>query len=55
MPLNMYVYPVNDDAVLPEAFTKYSVPVDQPLLLSSDDVGANRDAWVEQWTQIFGT
>jgi thiamine transport system substrate-binding protein len=54
MPLNMYVYPVNDQASLPEAFTKYSVTVDQPLLLSSDDVGANRDNWVEQWTQIFG-
>ena len=55
MPLNMYVYPVNDQATLPEAFTKYSVQVDQPLLLSSDDVGTNRDTWVEQWTQIFGT
>ena len=55
MPLNMYVYPVNDQATLPEAFTKYSVTVDQPLMLSSDDVGANRDNWVEQWTQIFGT
>lgn len=55
MPLNMYVYPVNDQATLPEAFTKYSVRVDRPFLLSSDDVGANRDAWVEQWTQIFGS
>ena len=55
MPLNMYVYPVNNGATLPEAFTKYSVQVDEPLLLPSDEVGANRDAWVEQWTQIFGT
>jgi thiamine transport system substrate-binding protein len=55
MPLNMYVYPVNEDATLPEAFTKYSVQVDEPLLLPSDEVGANRDGWVEQWTQIFGT
>jgi thiamine transport system substrate-binding protein len=55
MPLNMYVYPVNDRAALPEAFTKYSVEVDQPLLLSSDEVGANRDTWIEQWTQIFGS
>ncbi len=55
MPLKMYVYPVNDQATLPEAFTKYSVQVDQPWLLSSDDVGANRDAWVQQWTQIFGS
>jgi thiamine transport system substrate-binding protein len=55
MPLNMYVYPVNDQATLPEAFSKYSVPVDQPLLLPSETVGANRDTWIEQWTQIFGT
>jgi thiamine transport system substrate-binding protein len=55
MPLNMYVYPVNEDATLPEAFTKYSVQVDEPLLLPSDEVGANRDTWIEQWTEIFGT
>lgn len=55
MPLNMYVYPVNGRAALPEAFTKYAVEVDRPLLVSSDEVGEHRDTWIEQWTQIFGS
>jgi thiamine transport system substrate-binding protein len=53
MPLNMYVYPVTDDAVLPEAFTKFSVVVDDPLMLSPEEVGEHRDAWIEEWTDIF--
>lgn len=55
MPLNMYVYPVNGQATLPEAFTKYAVQVDDPLLVPSDRVGANRDRWIEQWSAIFGS
>jgi thiamine transport system substrate-binding protein len=55
MPLNMYVYPVNRDATLPEAFSKYSVVVDEPLLLPTDVVGMNRDRWIEEWTRIFGS
>jgi thiamine transport system substrate-binding protein len=55
MPENMYVYPVIESAVLPEAFVKYSVPITDPLMLPVDDVGANRDAWIEEWTRIFGS
>jgi thiamine transport system substrate-binding protein len=55
MPLNMYVYPVSGAAVLPEAFTKYSVVVEDPLMLAPDIVGDNRDTWIEQWTAIFGS
>jgi thiamine transport system substrate-binding protein len=55
MPLNMYVYPVNKLATLPESFTKYSTVVDKPLLLSVEEVGQNRDAWIEQWTAIFAS
>jgi thiamine transport system substrate-binding protein len=54
LPLSMYVYPVSDQATLPEAFTKYAAEVDDPLLLPSDQVGANRDRWIEQWSAIFG-
>jgi thiamine transport system substrate-binding protein len=55
MPLQMYVYPVNGSAEVPEAFTKYSVVVDDPLLLPADVVAANRDAWLEEWTRLFGS
>ena len=55
MPENMYVYPVRDDASLPDAFVRYSVTIDDPLEIAPEEVGENRDAWVEQWTDIFGT
>jgi thiamine transport system substrate-binding protein len=51
----MYVYPVNGDAALPEAFTKFSTVVDDPLMLPPEQVGENRDTWIEQWTAIFGS
>ena len=50
MPLNMFVYPVNTKAVLPDEFVKYSVVPDKPLLLSPDEIAANRDKWIDQWT-----
>ena len=50
MPLQMFVYPVNQKAALPEAFTKYSqIPV-QPAVLTPDEIATNRDAWIEAWT-----
>jgi len=51
MPLNMYVEPVNGDAAEPPEFTQYvTVPAD-PLSLPPEQIAANRDAWVTEWTQ----
>lgn len=51
MPLNMYVEPVNGDAVEPPELTRYaSLPAD-PLSLPPDQISANREAWVTTWTQ----
>jgi thiamine transport system substrate-binding protein len=52
MPLNMFVYPVLPSAVLPEAFIKYSGIVADPVILDPMTVGDNRDALIQQWTQI---
>jgi thiamine transport system substrate-binding protein len=52
MPLNMYVYPVVDDATLPDVFTKFAVVPDQPLSLPPDQIAANRDQWIDQWTTV---
>jgi thiamine transport system substrate-binding protein len=50
MPLQMFVYPVNPDAKLPDAFVKYAQIPDQPATLSPDDIDKNRDAWIQAWT-----
>jgi thiamine transport system substrate-binding protein len=50
MPLNMFVYPAITKALLPDAFAKYSVVPEQPLTLPPDEIAANRDKWIEEWT-----
>jgi thiamine transport system substrate-binding protein len=50
MPLKMYVEPVNDQATVPAVFAQYAVKPDDVASLPSDEVGGNRDAWVDQWT-----
>jgi thiamine transport system substrate-binding protein len=52
MPLQMYVYPVNPAARLPEVFMKYAQLPDQPAMLDPTSITANRDQWVQAWTQI---
>jgi len=50
VPLQMFVYPVNPDAALPEAFTKYAQAPDQVASLPPDVIAARRDEWIQAWT-----
>jgi thiamine transport system substrate-binding protein len=51
MPLQMYVYPVNPTAKLPDAFVKYNQIPDQVAALDPGMIAANRDQWIQAWTQ----
>ena len=51
MPLQMFVFPVNPQAKLPEAFVKYAQVPKQPATLAPDDIAKNRDAWIQKWTE----
>lgn len=53
MPLNMFVYPVNRTAQLPEVFTKYAQVTNLPADISYAEIAANRDAWIEAWTEVM--
>jgi thiamine transport system substrate-binding protein len=50
VPLQMFVFPVRDGTPLPAVFTKFAEVPEQPLSLPAADIGAHRDAWIEQWT-----
>ena len=52
MPLQMYVYPVNTSANLPDAFVKYAQIVAQPAELDPGMIASNRDQWIQAWTQV---
>lgn len=52
MPLQMFVYPVNMNAILPDAFTKYAQVPSQPAALTPDEIAANRDKWIQEWANV---
>jgi thiamine transport system substrate-binding protein len=52
VPLQMFVYPVNPNAALPDAFTKYAQAPQQTAELSPEEIAANRDQWIQAWTDI---
>ncbi len=51
IPLQMFVYPVNENAVLPEEFQKYAQIPDQPATLDPQTIADNRQAWIDAWTE----
>ena len=53
MPLNMFVYPVNQNAKLPDIFMKFAQIAESPAVLSYADIASNRDAWIENWTAVM--
>ena len=52
MPLQMFVYPVNPNAALPEAFVKYAQSAELPVTMPSELMARNRDEWIQTWTDI---
>jgi len=52
IPLNMYVFPVNQNAKLNETFAKYLVIPDEPATLAPDLIAQNREEWIQAWTEL---
>ena len=52
IPLSMFVFPANETAALPPEFVEHTVVPTQPLSVPADVIGANRDAWIEEWNEI---
>ncbi len=51
MPLQMFVFPVNRQAQLPEAFVKYAQIPEKPATLDPNLIAEKREAWIEAWTE----
>ncbi|MEW6716084.1 MAG: thiamine ABC transporter substrate-binding protein [Chloroflexota bacterium] len=52
IPLNMYVFPVNTHAKLNETFLKYLAIPEKPVTLDPAAIAANREAWIQAWTEM---
>ncbi len=53
MPLNMFVYPTNKNAKLPDVFVKFAQLAENPALLSYTEIAAKRDSWIEAWAEAM--
>ncbi len=53
MPLQMFVFPVNPKAQLPEAFVKYAQIPSQPARLDPAQISANREKWIQAWSELM--
>ena len=52
IPLQMFMYPVNPQAALPEAFTQYALIPEQAAILPPDEIAANRERWIDAWIEV---
>ena len=50
MPLALFVFPVNEQAVLPPLFRRFARLPSHPLSIPPAQIEANRDRWIRQWT-----
>ena len=51
VPDQMYVFPVNNEAELPELFAEYAQIPDVPADLSYEAIEENRDTWIQSWLE----
>jgi thiamine transport system substrate-binding protein len=51
MPLNMFVFPVNPEAELPEVFTEYAAIPEQVATVDIAEIDTNRERWIQAWTE----
>lgn len=52
MPLKMFVFPVNKNAKLAEAFTRYMAAPAKLSEVSPESIDANREKWLQAWTEV---
>jgi len=52
IPLNMFVFPANQNVTLPTEFTDFAPKVDNPHTLDPAEIEAHRSEWTERWDEI---
>jgi thiamine transport system substrate-binding protein len=52
IPLQMFVYPANPQAPLPDVFVRFAERPSEPASLAPDLIEQRRDQWIAEWTEI---
>ena len=50
IPLQMFVYPVNKLATLPQEFVDYTQSPENPAIVASETINIRREQWIQDWT-----
>ncbi|MAS34409.1 MAG: thiamine ABC transporter substrate-binding protein [Anaerolineaceae bacterium] len=50
VPLQMFVFPVNQEAELPQIFLDHAQVVEEPVVIDAAELEANRADWIQAWT-----
>ena len=51
MPLQMFVFPVNNQAKLDQTFEQYLAIPDKTAFVSPEDIATHREVWLKEWTE----
>lgn len=52
IPLNMFVFPANEQAALPQAFVDWVQVPAETAVIDPAQIDANRETWIEGWTEV---
>jgi thiamine transport system substrate-binding protein len=55
IPLNMFVFPANEKAELPDEFVRYTRIPDEPAVVAPAEIDANRSRWIEEWIEVVAS
>jgi thiamine transport system substrate-binding protein len=49
--MQMFVFPVNPNAELQAEFVNFLIEPEVTAFVSPEDIAANREAWIQAWTE----
>ena len=52
IPLKMFVFPANKNAVLPDVFSQFAEIPPEPATVDPDAIEKNREQWIREWVQV---
>ncbi len=53
IPLNMFVFPVNQNAHIPQEFLDHIQIPDHPAVFDTNKIAENREVWIEAWRELM--
>ena len=52
VPLSMFVFPARSGVALPDVFLEHAATPEDVHELPPEDIDANREEWIDEWTRI---